>query len=251
MPQRPPKRKVRFAHVDRAGIVFYPRFVEMLCDAFPRFAQYAIGSRTELAFRTPAGLGEWLSFRKSDAAPDALLAVDAVSGDQLVFECRQYALADTSACPPRAATFCRDYEIGDWMVDAGCHLHVSRYYELLSETVEDWFSDQVGVPFTAMFVDGGVSTPTVSLITDVLALPKAGERVTMKLAVADLGTSSITLNVTLARDDRALVRTRQVLVTARRDPIGAVPIPEDIVRGIRRHSDAAANGSIGIPTNED
>ena len=228
-------QKVRFAHVDRAGIVFYPRYVEMLADVYPAFAGQAAGSCIELVFRAPARLGEWLAFRELQAdGDDLMLGVDALHGERLVFECRQRRAAAMAEMPSGAQAFRRERGVSGWLVGADRRLHLSRYYEMLSDTVEDWFSDEVGVPFPAMFAAEGVSTPTVRLATTVRELPALGEAIAMNLSVARLGTSSITLDVRLTRDADVLVRTEQVLVTALRDPMRAVPVPDDIVAGIER-----------------
>ncbi|MEZ5500701.1 MAG: hypothetical protein R3E77_14910 [Steroidobacteraceae bacterium] len=233
MPGQRESQKVRFAHVDRAGIVFYPRYIEMLAGAFPGFAEEAVGRSVELVFRAPARLGERLEFRIRDGTDDAAPGIDAFHDERLIFECRLCGLTRPPGRLSETGVFRQEREIAGWMVGPDRRLHLSRYYEFLSDMVEDWFADRVGVPFATMFATGGVSTPTVRLASEIRQLPAVGERVTMILDTARIGTSSITLDVRLYRGDRELLRTEQVLVTALRDPMRAVPIPEDIAAGIR------------------
>ncbi len=71
-------RRVEFAHVDGAGIVFYPRYVEMISSAIEQFFAEALAypfdvmhmqdrrgiptAQIEIAFHAPSRLGEVLDF---------------------------------------------------------------------------------------------------------------------------------------------------------------------------------------------
>src|SRR5262249_16951287 len=72
------RQQVRFAHVDAAGIVFYPRYFEMLNASVEDFFDEVIGVsfaeihvgrhlgiptvRLETDFAAPSRLGDWLDF---------------------------------------------------------------------------------------------------------------------------------------------------------------------------------------------
>lgn len=87
-------QQVRFAHVDPAGIVFYPRYFEMLNAAVEDYFETAIGVsfaemhrarrlgvptvKLEVDFRTPSRLGERLDFA---------LAVDQVGRSSAHLRC--------------------------------------------------------------------------------------------------------------------------------------------------------------------
>ena len=49
---------IRFSHIDGAGIVFYPRYFEMLADSFPSRFAVVDPVRISTEFRHPARLGE-------------------------------------------------------------------------------------------------------------------------------------------------------------------------------------------------
>ena len=71
-------RRVEFAHVDGAGIVFYPRYVEMISSVIEQFFAEALDypfdvmhlderrgiptAQIEIAFHAPSRLGEVLDF---------------------------------------------------------------------------------------------------------------------------------------------------------------------------------------------
>ena len=74
------RRQVEFNHCDPAGMVFYPRFFEMISATIERFLGDAVGygwdgmaitsggrgtpmGQIDVRFEAPAFLGDWLEFR--------------------------------------------------------------------------------------------------------------------------------------------------------------------------------------------
>ena len=83
-PQTEPSREVvvRFAHIDAAGIVFYPRYLEMLAQAFPELALAKEPFTLEIGFRKPTPLGTRLALTLTDSAPQQGFRVSGVAGDE-------------------------------------------------------------------------------------------------------------------------------------------------------------------------
>lgn len=101
------RQKVMFQHCDPAGIVFYPRYFEMLNAVveewfeermgFPFAAMHgpsnvAVPMRSiSVDFLAPSRLGDLLDFRLRHAAPGRTslsLEIDAACGDELRLACR-------------------------------------------------------------------------------------------------------------------------------------------------------------------
>ena len=91
-------QKVMFKHCDPAGIVFYPRYFEMINDLVERWFD-AIGhpfetlhksggvptAAIEVAFKAPSRHGDQLEWRLTPGAPGGAslaLAFEAVSGEE-------------------------------------------------------------------------------------------------------------------------------------------------------------------------
>ncbi|MFY0991062.1 acyl-CoA thioesterase [Halomonas sp. C05BenzN] len=95
------QRKVRFQHCDPAGIVFYPRYFEMINSVVEDWFEEVVGhdfnrlhvtsgtgvptASIETQFHAPSRLGDWLEFRLTPLATGRTslkLQVTACCGDQ-------------------------------------------------------------------------------------------------------------------------------------------------------------------------
>lgn len=88
------EKLIRFQHCDMAGIVFYPRYFELLDEVIEDWLQDELGwprihpevlhvASAEISFQRPSVLGERLSFRlQLERVEDALIDLAVrVSGD--------------------------------------------------------------------------------------------------------------------------------------------------------------------------
>ncbi|WP_460274464.1 acyl-CoA thioesterase [Celeribacter sp. ULVN23_4] len=100
------KRQVEFNHCDPAGIVFYPRYFEMISAVQERFFADALGASwdhliqqgigtpmgdIQVRFSAPSRLGDWLSFAlrvQRIGRASATLVIACTEGDELRFTCR-------------------------------------------------------------------------------------------------------------------------------------------------------------------
>jgi 4-hydroxybenzoyl-CoA thioesterase len=101
------RRAIRFADMDPAGIVFYPRYFEMINETVEAWFREALGrgfdemilkerfgvplARIEVDFKTPGGLDDELVFRltvERIGGASAALRIRALCGDEVRFEAR-------------------------------------------------------------------------------------------------------------------------------------------------------------------
>jgi len=208
------RQTIRFSHVDSAGIVFYPRYLELLADSFPEWIRSRPPFKLNLEFKKPIRLGEILEFHSRTNAN--LLTVHGKSGLHTSFIARLELLQSLELNPSLSIDegFCRDMLIPDWMTGPNSHLHLSRYFELVSCIIEKWFAEVLEYPFHELHLRDGKSVPTVKLEAALVGLPRAGEVISMQLRVLCVGTKSVRLQTRLVQAGRVLAQTCQVLVFA-------------------------------------
>ncbi len=235
---RPVERSatVRFSHVDAAGIVFYPRYFEMLLCHFddPPFKETPFAMRTD--FRRPNRLGDRLRivYERDDAA-DAwafsgrLADVEHFSIRSLPPHERRLEATAHRAELDAYRTAART--VGDSVSGRDGRLHLSRYFEYVSDAVELWFEDMLDMPFRDLHVDGRVGIPTVRFVTRCRELPEAGRAVSMWLRPSRVGGKSLAFTSWLVREDgECLVENEQVIVFVRMAPDGfhSIAVPDNI-----------------------
>ena len=98
---------------------------------------------------------------------------------------------------------------------------------MFNNLVEDWYRDALHFSFTEIVTTRGWGLPTVHLEVDFIAPSVFGEYLSATLAVRDIGTSSLTLDITLRGPEGAdRVRGKVVLVMIDRRNHKAIPIPD-------------------------
>ncbi len=229
---------IRFSQIDGAGIVFYPRYFEMLADSFPQ--QCALPdatadqvTRIQATFRQPARLGERLVLQARTDTGD--FAVRGIAAGDVCFELGISQQPATPAWPADANAFVRQAEIHEWMTGADSRMHLSRCYELTATLMEEWFNAELGYPFATLHATDGASVPTVSLDSDVHRRPVNGETVHLALSVLQVGRSSLQMGMQVSSQGQLLVQTRQVVVFVRNENGGlsSVAIPAALAGKLR------------------
>lgn len=225
---------IRFSQIDGAGIVFYPRYFEMLTDSFPQ--QFAVPQSAgddvtgiRISFRHPARLGERLKLHPQQQ--DVHQEKFSVVGKTAEAQCIEVQVGPQAPQRPDwivdERAFVREAEIHDWMTGADSRLHLARCYELTATLMEEWFNVSLGYPFATLHAADGASVPTVSLESEIHDLPRSGEMVKLSLSVLRVGRSSLHMGMSVRRDDKLLVQTKQVVVFVRNSQSGlsSVSIP--------------------------
>ena len=221
---------IRFPQVDPAGIVFYPRYFEMVYRSFPKlpFAAPPLAIRTR--FLRPNRLGDHLDLRLEDG--DDWTVTGSKDGAEH-FSMRALALAPPE---PRAHDAAVDAfstlpaSVSDWMADRSGHMSLSRYFECLNIAIEEWFESTLGLPFHALHVGRDIGIPTVQFDTNVRCLPSFGDTFSIRLRPVKLGSRAMTFRSWLVCGDECHVENEQVVVFVRMLPDGyeSITIPDDV-----------------------
>ncbi len=112
-----------------------------------------------------------------------------------------------------------------------------RYFEMINNTVEDWFADGLGVSFARLHSDYAAGVPTVHTECSFLSPSRLGEVLTFTLAVSRIGRSSLVLDIEAHCAEHRRVRATVTLVyTLVEDSrLESAPLPADLREQIERY----------------
>jgi len=99
-----------------------------------------------------------------------------------------------------------------------------RYVELFNEVVEDWFADGLGVDFHALHEEHRLGIPAVRLDVEYFSPSRYGDTLTFRLAVAEIGNTSLSLEIGAWAGDVLRVRGNLKVVLTSMDSFRPVPI---------------------------
>ncbi|HET6565766.1 MAG TPA: hypothetical protein VFG52_10170 [Xanthomonadales bacterium] len=205
---------IRFSQIDGAGIVYYPRYFEMLEDSFPESFAIRQSAELETRFQNPVRLGEQLLLEAQPGETVEEITVLGKARNETCFQLRKRSLAKPvqAAWQTRKDNFRRRAEVRDWMTGADGLMHLGRVYELTAVLMEEWFALSLKCPFATLQSKDGALVPTVSLKTEIQEMPRAGDKLGLELAVLHIGRSSLGLGITVSREGELLLQTRQTIV---------------------------------------
>lgn len=86
-------------------------------------------------------------------------------------------------------------------VDAAGIVFYPRYFEMVNQTVEQWFEADLGLPFAEMHKGARSGVPTVDLDFKFRRPSRLGDRLHFRLSIRALGRSSATLWLTVTGPD--------------------------------------------------
>jgi 4-hydroxybenzoyl-CoA thioesterase len=107
-------------------------------------------------------------------------------------------------------------------------VYFARLYEFIDGTVEDWFADELALPFETLQVQRRIGTPIVANSCEFRKPLRLGERLTLELAVHRLGRSSIEFEITGKVSGEARFRARHKISMMSLDTYRAIEIPAEI-----------------------
>ena len=224
---------IRFSQIDGAGIVFYPRYFEMLSELFTDlpFAKAPFAIQTD--FLKPNYLGDQLDIDYENNASSGDWSFTGRMGDAKHFSIsvlpREESELDASAHRPDQPSFQSDAMlIAPWASDCTGYLQVSRYYELINVAVEQWFPRTLAMSFQELHTANSGGIPTVVLRTRCRELPRAGDSVTFWIRPTGIGETSLKYTSWLVRGDECLLENEQIIVFVKlngRD-FQTIPIPD-------------------------
>ena len=91
-------------------------------------------------------------------------------------------------------------------VDAAGIVFYPRYFEMVNQSVEEWFEADLGLPFAEMHQGRRTGVPTVDLAFKFRKASRLGERLRFRLSVRSVGSSSATLGLEVCGADEGDLR---------------------------------------------
>ncbi|MBS1718179.1 MAG: acyl-CoA thioesterase [Armatimonadetes bacterium] len=126
-------------------------------------------------------------------------------------------------------TFTRDIKIRFQHCDPAGIVFYPRYFEMFNQVVEDWFSDELHMPFQTMHLQNKLGVPIVRAECDFLSASRIGETVTFSLQVQYIGAKSFRLSMTASMGSE--VRLKALLTLAcvtLGEPLRSVAMPDNL-----------------------
>ncbi len=121
-------------------------------------------------------------------------------------------------------------------VDAAGIVFFARHLEFCHDALEALFADLDG-GYPGLVVGRGLGIPSVRVEVDYRAPLRYGDVAVIDVEVVRVGRTSVTFRHTMrrARDGVECAAVTQVVVLARLDAMGSVPIPDDVRALLERH----------------
>ncbi|MCO4769943.1 MAG: acyl-CoA thioesterase [Deltaproteobacteria bacterium] len=113
-------------------------------------------------------------------------------------------------------------------------MYFPRFLDSFHGVFEDWFDEDLKMPYRWMLEDTRVGFPTVSVDVDYRGPLRFGETMVVDLAVTAIGDKSFacTYRARLKGGDRVLVRAVMKTATVDLDKFKAIPIPPKLKQAL-------------------
>ncbi len=123
-------------------------------------------------------------------------------------------------------------------VDRAGIVYFPRFYDFFHRALEDFFRDEVGVPYHAIVETLGIALPVVHIESDFESPLAHGDLVTIELETEKIGAHAITLRYHVLRPGSAAPAATSRVVVCAIDVPGwkKAPIPERVRRAFERHA---------------
>jgi 4-hydroxybenzoyl-CoA thioesterase len=118
--------------------------------------------------------------------------------------------------------------------DAAGWVFYPRYFEMISDFVEDWFEDGLLASAPGLFHHKQILTPSVHFTVDFQKPTRYGERLTFNLWTVKAGTTSCELCIEASHQGELRMRAKQVLVFISAATSRATPIPTELISRMQR-----------------
>lgn len=103
-----------------------------------------------------------------------------------------------------------------------------RYFEMINETVEDFFREALGRPFGQMHLRNGLGVPTVHIETSFLAPSYCDDVLTFSLRVTRLGRSSVTFDIAAVGNGERRLNASLTIAQVSMKTMKSVPFDESL-----------------------
>jgi len=135
--------------------------------------------------------------------------------------------------------FNRDLIVRFEHCDAAGLIFYPRFFGLVNETVEDWFSS-LGHSFKSLHMDQRKGLPTVRFESEFVGPVRIGDMLHQSLGVDAIGRSSLNLKHIASIGDRTVARFDQTIVFIDLATMQAEPWPDDLRAAITKFAGLGA-----------
>jgi 4-hydroxybenzoyl-CoA thioesterase len=132
------------------------------------------------------------------------------------------------------AAFQREILIRFGHCDAAGWVFYPRYFEMISDFVEDWFEDGLQASHPGLFYHKQILTPSVHFTVDFPRPVQFGDRLTFKLWAVKIGRSSVEVRIEASLHGELRMKVKQVLVFITAGQGRATPIPPELKSRMKR-----------------
>ncbi len=112
--------------------------------------------------------------------------------------------------------------------DPAAIVYFPRFFDLAHSTMEDWFTDGLGIALRELIRERRIGTPTVKINCDFVKPLRMGDTLRFELRVSKLGNASVNLNYRGTKDGIEHLQITQTLVFMNLDSAKATSIPNDV-----------------------
>ena len=107
-------------------------------------------------------------------------------------------------------------------------VYFPRFFDLVHQAMEDWFTYGLGERFSDLVMQKGLGTPTVSTQCDFVSPARFGDTLTIELSILRLGNASVEMLFHASVQGRTCFKCRHTICLFDRTTVKAVPIPDDL-----------------------
>jgi len=132
------------------------------------------------------------------------------------------------------AAFQREILVRFGHCDAAGWVFYPRYFEMISDFVEDWFEDGLAASAPGLFHHKQILTPSVHFTVDFMKPTRYGERLTFNLWTQKLGRTSCELRIEASHQGEQRMHAKQVLVFISAATARATAIPPELLSRMHR-----------------
>ena len=111
-----------------------------------------------------------------------------------------------------------------------------RYFEMLNDTMEAWFAERLGWPWSSLHGPEGMAVPTVADDEHIRAPSRHGDGLVFTLAVTRVGRTSVGLSVVATCGGEVRLSATQTLVCIAKETGRPVAWPEDVRRKLEEEA---------------
>lgn len=107
-------------------------------------------------------------------------------------------------------------------------VYYPRYFEMISETVEDFYREALDRPLGAMHIKGRLGIPTVQIETTFHAPSFCDDVLIFSLGIRRLGNSSATFEITARKGEELRLSCELAVVQVEIETMKTIPFDDDI-----------------------